>query len=275
MNSQKIESKDNPRLKLARKVRDGLEPAFIFVEGVRLAEEAVRSNLSIEFCVFEKGTDAESRQTDLLDSVWSKTTNIFEVDGSLFSAISDTRSPQGIILICKRPRADRASFEIECGKRSAVLPLTILLSEVNNPSNLGAVIRAAEAAGVAGIVVSKNSADIFSPKALRGSMGSTFRMPIWAGATNAEAISWARSNGVSVVGATADADRSYTELDWAKPRMLILGSEAHGIPADVETQIDERISIPMDPNVESLNLAVAAGIMLFEARRQVRNNDRI
>jgi len=275
MNSQKIESKDNPRLKLARKVRDGLEPAFIFVEGVRLAEEAVRSNLSIEFCVFEKGTDAESRQTDLLDSVWSKTTNIFEVDVSLFSAISDTRSPQGIILICKRPRADRGSFEDEREKRSAVLPLTILLSEVNNPSNLGAVIRAAEAAGVAGIVVSKNSADIFSPKALRGSMGSTFRMPIWAGATNAEAIDWARSSGVSTVGATADADRSYTEIDWAKPRMLILGSEAHGIPVDVEPQLDERISIPMDANVESLNLAVAAGIMLFEARRQVRNNDRI
>lgn len=275
MNNQKIESKDNLRLKLARKVRDGLEPAFIFVEGVRLAEEAVRSDLAVEFCVVEKGTDAESRQTDLLDSVWSKTTNIFEIDGSLFSAISDTRSPQGIILICKRPRADRASFEIEYEKRSALLPLTILLSEINNPSNLGAVVRAAEAAGVAGIVVSENSADIFSPKALRGSMGSTFRMPIWAGATNAEAIDWARSSGVSIVGATAEAARSYTDLDWADPRMLVLGSEAHGIDADIEPQLDEQISIPMDQNVESLNLAVAAGVILFEARRQVRTTDQI
>jgi len=269
MNSQKIESKDNPRLKLARKVRDGLESAFIFVEGVRLAEEAVRSNLAIEFCLFEKGNDAGSRQTDLLDSVWSKTTNIFEVDEALFAAISDTRSPQGIILICKRPKAERTAFEIECKRRTAVLPLTVFLSEVNNPSNLGAVVRAAEAAGVAGIIVSKNSADIFSPKALRGSMGSTFRMPIWAGATNAEAIDWARSNGVSTVGATADAARSYAELDWSIPRMLVLGSEAHGISPDFESMLDERISIPMDPNVESLNLSVAAGIILFEARRQV------
>jgi TrmH family RNA methyltransferase len=273
MNSQKIESKDNPRLKLVRKVRDGLEPALIFVEGIRLAEEAVRSNLAIEFCLFEKGNEAHSRQTDLLDSVWSKTTNIFEVDESLFSAISDTRSPQGIILICKRPNTDLASFQIECEKRSAVLLLTVLLSEVNNPSNLGAVVRAAEAAGVAGIIVSKNSADIFSPKALRGAMGSSFRIPVWAGATNAEAMEWAKSLDISTVGATADADRSYTKLDWSKPRMLVLGSEAHGIPAGVESMLDERISIPMDTNVESLNLAVAAGIILFEARRQVINLD--
>ena len=266
MNSQKIESKDNPRLKLARKIRDGLEPAFIFVEGVRLAEEAVRSNLAIEFCMFERSTEAESRQSELLESIWSKTTNIFEVDESLFFAISDTRSPQGIILICKRPKADWAYFDDERERRSAVLPLTVLLSEVNNPSNLGAVVRAAEAAGV---IVSKNSADIFSPKTLRGSMGSTFRMPIWAGATNMEVIEWARSKGISTAGATAGVARSYTELDWSKPRMLVLGSEAHGIPADVESMLDERISIPMDPNVESLNLAVAAGIILFEARRQV------
>jgi TrmH family RNA methyltransferase len=275
MNSQKIESKDNPRLKLVRKIRDGLEPAFIFVEGVRLAEEAVRSNLAIEFCLFENSTESEPRQSDLLESVWSKTTHIFEVDRSLFLAISDTRSPQGIILIGKRPKADRAAFEIEFKRRSAALPLTVLLSEINNPSNLGAVARAAEAAGAAGIVISKNSADIFSPKALRGSMGSAFRMPIWAGATNAETIDWARSNGVSVVGATADAACSYTELAWAKPRMLVLGSEAHGIPADIESELDERISIPMDSNVESLNLAVAAGIILFEARRQVENNNQV
>ena len=275
MNTQKIESKDNPRLKLARKIRDGLEPAFIFVEGVRLAEEAVRSNLSIEFCLFEKGASAESRRMDILDSIWSKTTNIFEVDELLFSAISDTRSPQGVILICKRPKVDQASFEMESERRSALLPLTVFLSEANNPSNLGAVVRAAEAAGVAGIIVSKNSADIFSPKALRGSMGSTFRMPIWAGATNMEVTDWARSNGISMAGATADGARSYTELNWSIRRMLVLGSEAHGIPADVESRLDEQISIPMDTNVESLNLAVAAGIILFEARRQVGNIDRV
>src|SRR5690349_5300531 len=131
MNSQKIESKDNPRLKLARKIRDGSEPAFIFVEGLRLAEEAVRSRLSIEFCLFVKGIEAESRHRDLLDSVWIKTTNIFAVDESLFSAVSDTRSPQGIILICKRPMADRTAFEAGSRGRSAILSLTVLLSEVN------------------------------------------------------------------------------------------------------------------------------------------------
>jgi TrmH family RNA methyltransferase len=269
MNIRKIESRDNPRLKLARKVRDGLEREFIFIEGTRLAEEAVRSGLMIEIGIFENGYGSEMGNNDLIETISGKTNEIIEVGEQLFSTISDTRSSQGIVLICKRPMADRSVFEKTAADRSAFLPLVVMLHEINNPSNLGAVIRTSEAAGATGVITSINSADVFSPRSLRGAMGSTFRMPIWAGAQLVDILDWSRSKGFSTVGASADANRSYAEVDWTAPHLLFMGSEAHGIPTNLEGKLDRMVSIPMDGNVESLNLAVAAGIILFEARRQV------
>ena len=269
MNVRKIESSDNPRLRLARKVRDGKEDDLIFVEGDRLAEEAVRSGIPVEYCIIDHSYAGEVRNAQLLDQVASKTSEIFEVNDRSFSTIADAISSQGIIMICKRPRADRQTFERTVASRSTSFPLAVLLYEVNNPSNLGAVIRTAEAAGVAGVIVSNNSADVFSPKGLRGSMGSTFRIPIWAGASFADALNWSARNGYSTIGAAANANRSYLDLDWRVPHLLVMGSEAHGIPEAIERELDENVGIPMDENVESLNLAVAAGIVVFEARRQV------
>jgi TrmH family RNA methyltransferase len=269
MNIQKIESRDNPRLKLARKIRDGKDHEFVFVEGTRLAEEAVWSDLRIEFCLLDDRYLGDDRRTSLIESIQQKTVDVFELNEQAFSSVSDTTSSQGIILIGRRPKANRESFELAVGKRTSTVPLVLMLNEINNPSNLGAVIRTAEAAGAIGVVISENSADVYSPKALRGSMGSVFRMPIWAHASTADVITWANSNGFSTVGASAAAERSYTDVDWATPHLLVMGSEAHGIPLSMEEGLDQRIRIPMDERIESLNLAVATGIILFEARRQV------
>ena len=149
------------------------------------------------------------------------------------------------------------------------MPLVVMLNEVNNPANLGAVIRTAAAASASGVIVSTRSADVFSPKALRGSMGSAFRIPIWANAEPADVIDWAASQGFSTVGAAASAERSYTEHDWTTPNLVVMGSEAHGIPNETGKRLDKKIRISIDETVESLNLAVATGVILFEARRQV------
>jgi TrmH family RNA methyltransferase len=119
------------------------------------------------------------------------------------------------------------------------------------------------------VIVSENSADPFSAKALRGSMGSAFRLPIWVNASYKDAFEWARSNGFSTVGSSINASRTYTDLDWKQRRLLILGSEARGIEPEIAAQLTESVTIPMSEKVESLNLAVAAGIIVFEARRQI------
>ena len=260
--NEKIMSRDNRRLVNARKVRDGKAREQIFVEGRRLVEEALRSELVIDGCfVVDSFHDKE-----LLEAIAKRTNQFAEIPEKLFASIADTQQPQGIILIAKRPKTDAETIGSNLGPDA--LPIVIFLNEINNPSNLGAIMRTAEAARVGGVIVSNGSADVFSPKALRAAMGSSFRLPIWENAGFDEVLLWAKERKLTATAADIAAANVYTQIDWKKPRLLIFGSEAHGL-GDIELEkIDGKIRIPMGNTVESLNLAVSAGIILFEAKRQ-------
>lgn len=156
---------------------------------------------------------------------------------------------------------------LESGGRE--FPLVILLHQINNAANLGAVLRTAEAAGISGVVLTKNSTGAFAPKALRGAMGASFRLPIWMNADFFEALDWADRAGLVSVCADARAEKSYTEIDWKMPRLVIFGSEAHGLSEREKASVIEEMKIPMENAVESLNLAVSSGVILFEAMRQL------
>ncbi|MDQ3180740.1 MAG: RNA methyltransferase, partial [Acidobacteriota bacterium] len=152
-------------------------------------------------------------------------------------------------------------------KNMREFPLLVLLHQINNPSNLGAILRTCEAAGVLGVILTNNSADAFSPKALRGAMGASFRLPIWDHADFFEAVDWAKEKNLISVCADINAEKSYLEIDWKKPRLLIFGSEAHGLSAEESAAVEESLVIPMENGVESLNLAVSCGVILFEAKK--------
>lgn len=265
MRLERITSRDNSRLIHARKVREGRVPKQIFIEGRRLAEEALRFGLAIDLCFVSESFEGKV----LLDLATNNGATGVELPDRLFASIADTKQPQGIILIAKRPSSSLS--DIETRLQFSRTPVVVFLKEINNPSNLGAVLRTAEAAGAAGIIVSRNSADVFSPKALRGSMGATFRFPALQDGDLDHVLRWAKAAQLVPTAAAAAEGADYLATDWRKPRLLILGSEAHGI-ADAELeQIDEKVTIPMESGVESLNLAVSAGIILFEARRQNSN----
>jgi TrmH family RNA methyltransferase len=144
----------------------------------------------------------------------------------------------------------------------------IFLFEINNPSNLGAIFRTAEAAGAAGVIISAKSAAAFSPKAMRAALGANLRLPIWENARFEQVLIWASETKAITTAADINAVKKYTEIDWNQPRLLIFGSEAHGLSENARTSIEELIYIPMQNDVESLNLAVSCGIILFEAHRQ-------
>ncbi|MGB7201573.1 MAG: RNA methyltransferase [Pyrinomonadaceae bacterium] len=256
---ERITSRDNRRLVNARKVRDGKVTDLIFIEGKRLVEEALRSRLEIVECFVSD----EFLNDPVLKDLEKQTSSIAALQEKLFDSIADTDSPQGIVLIAKRPSSSQ-NFEIG----GSQLPLVLCLNEINNPSNLGAVLRTAEAAGVTKVMISNNSADPFSPKALRASMGSAFRLNITTGCEFDEAIQSAVKNNLHTVGADASSTRNYTDVDWTKPRMLVIGSEAHGLSPEQKETLDELVCIPMANGVESLNLAVSVGVLLFEAKRQ-------
>lgn len=263
----KITSRDNPKLKFVRKVRDGREKGAVFVEGLRLVEEAVKSDLQIEECFLSENFPENERGRELLAKINLVTQNIFQIPGQIFNSLSDTQNSQGIILICEKPITGKEIVEKAFNISFEKFPLIILLHQINNPSNLGAILRTAEAVGVSSVILTKNSADVFSPKALRGAMGASFRLNFWTNAGFREILDWSRDKNLISICADINSEKSLWEVDWKKPRLLIFGSEAHGLSTEERSLVDESLIIPMEAEVESLNLAVSCGIILYEAKR--------
>lgn len=258
----RIESRDNQNIKHARKVRDGKVTDSIFVEGVRLANEVLRSDIKITDAFFTDDFIKDS--LDLLSKITGA--NLFEVSDKILASISDTKTPQGIVLICEKPLTGKEHLEKSFDNN---FPLIVLLHKINNPGNLGAILRTCEAVGVSNVIITENSADAFSPKSLRGSMGAAFRVSLWTNAVFEEVLSWAKEKNLISICADVGSETILWQVDWKKPRLLIFGSEAHGLSAKERNMINESLIIPMENDVESLNLAVSCAVVLFEAKRNL------
>jgi RNA methyltransferase, TrmH family len=259
-----VTSRDNSLLRRARAVRDGKDDDAIFVEGLRLCEEALSSGIQIETVIYSEEIAGKARASRLIESLVTAGVQTAAVSEKLLSSVSYTRTPQGIVLVARRPAHDESSFSAKQPRT----PLIVVLHELNNPVNVGAILRAAEAAGVTGVMATLKTSDPFSPKSLRGAMGSAFRMPVWTDLTFARVIDWCRAAKIRAVCADASGSRLYTEVDWARSAALIVGPESEGLAPAELSAADESVRIPMQGATESLNVAVAAGIILFEAARQ-------
>lgn len=146
--------------------------------------------------------------------------------------------------------------------------LLVIAVDVQDPGNLGAIVRTCEAAGATGVVVAGASADPFSWKALRGSMGSAFRLPIVPRMAGIDAVAACARQGFQVVASGARSGRSLFEIDWTRPSALIVGNEGSGLPSELTASAGVLMTIPMNTPVESLNVSVAAALVLYEALRQ-------
>ena len=259
-----ITSRDNSLLRQARSVRDGKVREQIFIEGLRLAEEALKSGLEIDAVIFSDEIARKERAAEVIQQLSRVSTRSASVSEKLLESISYTTTPQGIVLLAARPSDTAERLSADPGST----PLYVVLHEINNPVNVGAMIRTAEAAGASGMIATKHTTDPFSPKSLRGAMGSAFRLPIWYGAEYSEVIAWCRSEGIESVCADASATVSHTDIDWRKATAVVLGPESTGLSDDEIAIGTTDVRIPMHGEVESLNVSVAAGILLFEAARQ-------
>lgn len=261
-----ITSRDNTLVKRARAVRDRKLDGLIFIEGVRLCQEALGASLPIEDVFCTERVAGDERGAQLLHALSNVCERIAILSEQVFASISDTKTPQGIALIASQPQTGAEMLVPLDGQ----IPLIIVMHGINNPANAGAILRTAEAAGATGAITTHGSTDLFSPKALRGAMGSSFRLPLWTGAEFSEIINWCALQSVRTVCADVRAARSHTEIDWTVPRALILGGETTGLGAGERAAADEALRIPMRAPVESLNVAVAGAIVLYEAARQRR-----
>ena len=259
-----VTSRDNSLLRLARAVRDGKDSEYIFVEGLRLCEEALRSALEIEAVIVSEELMRKERAAAAVEQLDHAAHRSASVSEKLLESISYTKTPQGIVVLARRP----GSSEQQLAEAIDKAPLLVVLHQINNPVNVGAILRTAEAAGAGGVITTRHTSDPFSPKSLRGAMGSAFRLPIWVGPTYEDMIEWCRPREIETVCADAEASLSHTDYNWTQATALVLGPESTGLTDEETKSASQVVSIPMHGAVESLNVSVAAGILLFEAARQ-------
>lgn len=255
MEFKEISSRDNPLVKLVSALQNNrksrAENGLFVLEGLRICKDATENNISFEKLIVSKSAK-EKYFEDIQNFIdISKECYLFSDD--LFKKISDTTSPQGIIALVKT-----VDLKAEFNKSGRY----IALENLNDPSNLGAVSRTAEALGVSGIILSSDSCDPYSPKALRASMGTLLRMPVIILENFSDSLF---DLGLRTYSCVVDGDaEKITDIKFSDSSVLIIGNEATGISDKVKAKSDYRITIPMSGTAESLNAAVAASISMWE-----------
>jgi TrmH family RNA methyltransferase len=231
---------------------------------MRLCEEALTSGLRIHAVIFSDEIARKERPAELIQKLSTASDRLVCVSEKLLNYVSYSKTSQGILLLAARPETSEEQFT----NRQVDTSLIVVMHRITNPVNLGAILRTSEATGVTGAVATENATDPFAPKALRGAMGAAFRLPVWCRPSYAQILDWCKQRGVKTVCADLSARNNYTELDWTGPCALILGPETSGLSAEEIAAADEAVRIPMREPVESLNVSVAAGVLLYEAARQ-------
>ena len=257
---QRITSRQNAIVARYREASRGGAGQPLLLDGTHLVSEAVAAGIHLQH-VLVAADALETREiTELLAQAGSRV-EVAAASSSVMDAVSPVRSSSPIVAIGSRPPETRSPFE-------AASPLVVVACDVQDPGNLGAIIRVAEAAGASGVIVAGASADPFGWKALRGSMGSALRLPIATAASVDDAVDEARAHHAQIVATVPRDGVPLHESHLARPTALLIGSEGPGLPAHVIHAADVRVTVPMEPQVESLNAAVAAAVLLYEAYRQ-------
>lgn len=265
-----ITSSANPQIKrilqLNKKAKTRYEQRVFVVEGIKMCMEAPKEQVEAMY-VSESFLQEESRREKIQGYS-------FEViPDSLFRTVCDTKTPQGILCLVKMPeyrledlwKPARACRE---GQENRGNPHLLILEGIQDPGNLGTMIRTGEGAGATGIIMDKNTVDIFHPKTIRATMGSLYRMPFYIAPDLPGAILSLKKQGISIYAAHLEGDMAYHQPDYRKPAGFLIGNEGNGLSRETAGMADTLIRIPMDGQVESLNAAVAAAVLMYEVRRQ-------
>jgi RNA methyltransferase, TrmH family len=259
--NERIESRDNRWLKRFRACLEGRPAkggAAIGVEGPRLVAEALRSGLTVEAMLV---SDSGERHLGLLKSLLPPSLQVLRTSDRLFASVAGTETPQGIAMLAAAP-----SWQMEHLLRDA--PLLVVLAGVQDPGNVGTIVRAAEAFGASGVIACRGTAHPLSAKSVRASAGSIFRLPFLSGASPADLMDELRRHGVRQYAATLAEAQGPGNSELTAACAIWIGSEGAGLPAEIERGADARIRIALRPPVESLNAAAAATVFLYEAARQ-------
>lgn len=257
-----ITSKDNPGIKLYIKLRDQkkarTENGMFVLEGARIIADAVKENVKLE-CAYitDEAREKYGDTVALLEEVLGD--KVYDVSRDIAAKLSDTKGSQGVFAVAARLDKTIDISKIENGGKFLVL------NSVQDPGNVGTILRVADAVGVDGVFLCGNSCDMYNPKIVRSTMGSLFRLAVRDDLPYSETVSWLRDNGILTLASVIDTDaNSVREFDFPENCAVVIGNEGNGLSRDEALLCDDRITIRMNGNINSLNAAMAAGIILWE-----------
>src|SRR6478736_5270435 len=252
---RRVSSRQNALVKDLRKALSQGEPTaegYLAVEGFRMIEEAIRSGLRFQAVFFSEAGSVHA--TRLLPQIGSQV--------EVFLSAVSTESPQGVAALVKlRP------YKFEELLESGSDPLLVGVAGLQDPGNLGTIIRSAEAFGSRAVLLGEKTVSHFNPKTVRGSAGSLFREPLIR-VKLGESIAILKQHGVRLLATSSHKGKPLHEANFTGAAMIVVGNEGAGVPADILSLADELVTIPHSPRVESLNAGIAASILLYEAARQ-------
>jgi RNA methyltransferase, TrmH family len=283
LSEELITSRENKWLKIFRAALRGTGPTEgepIGVEGPKLVEDALRSGLQAEALLVSEAGEVELERILRAASeseAGIPRSRVMRTTDKLFASVAGTEAPQGVAALFRQPLWQfddvvRGAAAADGALRGDAA-LVVVLAAVQDPGNIGTIVRSAEAFGATGVVTTRGSADPWSPKALRASAGSGLRIPVLRGMAIPVLLAQLRVAGVKIVAASSHSGAvtgagEDAAADLREAVAIFIGNEGAGLPHEIEHVADARISIPMSVAVESLNAGVAASVVLYEAARQ-------
>ena len=258
---QIISSKDNEIIKNIRKLKEkkyrDLENSYI-IEGIKLIKEAIEEKAVIKQIVMCEEFSDEEIDKDTMFEIARQ--NLVYVTKNVFNAITDVKTPQGIIAVVEKKHNEDANYKED---------IIIALDDIQDPGNLGTILRTVDSANLKQVIVSKNTVDVYNPKVVRSTMGAIFRINIVEADNLKKELENARSYGYKVMVTSLNAKKNIYEAEYNK-KVIVIGNEANGVSKEIQDMADEKVIIPMLGKTESLNASVATSIMVYEyVRRKI------
>ncbi|MGN0298299.1 MAG: TrmH family RNA methyltransferase [Lachnospiraceae bacterium] len=244
-------------MQLQKKSKTRREESMFIVEGPKMFQELPKERMVM--CFVSESFAKKQENLSLLKDISYEV-----VKDSVFEDMSDTKTPQGILAVAKQ-----FSYTLDSMLQRKDAHL-LILETIQDPGNLGTMIRAGEAAGITGVIMNRETVDIYNPKTIRSTMGSLYRVPFYCTDSLEETIQAVKAAGISTYAAHLSAAQSYDGMDYRKPTAFLIGNEANGLSDSIAQLASAYIKIPMKGHSESLNAAIAASVLMFEAARQRR-----
>lgn len=254
-----ITSTSNAQMKqiaaLLKKSKERKEQKVFVIEGRKMFEEICQDKSRLIKAYFSESYVKEAYAGELPDVPCEV------VADKVFEAVAETVTPQGVLAIVKMPEYSLEKMVAEAGT-------LVLLEDLRDPGNLGTIIRTAEAAGVSGVILSRESVDVYNPKVIRSTMGAVYRVPFLYVEDFMETLQVLKENRVRLLAAHLKGNKTFDKADYSGKVGILIGNEANGLSEEASELAEEKVLIPMAGSVESLNAAVAAALLMYEAFRK-------